>query len=142
MAARLRCAAVMTAATARPRMLVVDDERVITFALHTYFTQQGFEVHTASELEEALALLSVHPYDILIADLRLTGTNAEEGLDVIRLARERSSDVCIVLLTAYRTREVEARAMDFGVDALLQKPKPLPELAQTVFALIGGGAGQ
>ena len=132
--------AVMTVATARPKMLVVDDERVITFALHTYFTQQGFEVHAASELEEAFALLTVHVYDIVIADLRLTGTNAEEGLEVIRLARERSADVCIILLTASRTREVDNRAMEFGVDALLQKPKPLPELAQTVFALIGGGA--
>ena len=129
----------MTVAPAKPVMLVVDDERVITFALQTYFTQQGFDVHTASELEEALALLSFHAYDILIADLRLTGTHAEEGLDVIRLARERSSDICIILLTAYRTAEVDNRAMEFGVDALLQKPKPLPELAQTVFALIGGG---
>ena len=129
----------MTVATARPKMLVVDDERVITFALHHYFTQQGFEVHAASELEEALALLAVHSYDILIADLRLTGTGAEEGLEVMRLARERSSDVCIILLTASRTRAVDSRAMEFGVDALLQKPKPLPELAQTVFALIGGG---
>jgi DNA-binding response OmpR family regulator len=105
-------------------MLIVDDERVITFALKNYFVELGFTVDCAGESEEALALLSYKEYDVVIADLRLTGTTSEEGLDVIRLARERSSSTCIILLTA------------LGADALLQKPKPLPELAQTVFALM------
>jgi CheY-like chemotaxis protein len=118
------------------RMLIVDDERVITFALQNYFVELGFTVDCAGESEEALALLSHKEYDIVIADLRLTGTTSEEGLDVIRLARERSSSTCIVLLTAYRTAGVHARASALGADALLQKPKPLPELAQTVFALM------
>ena len=118
-------------------MLVVDDERVITFALQTYFGQQGFAVDCACEREEALALISYNDYDILIADLRLTGTHSEEGLDVIRLARDRSSDVSIVLLTAYRTPGLAEKAERAGANALLQKPKPLPEIAQTVNALLG-----
>lgn len=118
-------------------MLVVDDERVITFALQNYFVEHGFEVDTACESEEALALLTYKDYDIVIADLRLTGTTSEEGLDVIRLARERSSSTSIILLTAYRTSGIGERANALGADVLLQKPKPLPELAQTVFALMG-----
>jgi two-component system, OmpR family, response regulator TctD len=118
------------------RMLIVDDERVITFALQNYFVELGFIVDCAGESEEALALLTHKDYDIVIADLRLTGTTSEEGLEVVRLARERSSSVSIILLTAYRTGGVQARASALGADALLQKPKPLPELAQTVFALM------
>jgi two-component system, OmpR family, response regulator TctD len=118
-------------------MLVVDDERVITFALQNYFVEHGFDVDTACESEEALALLTHKDYDIVIADLRLTGTTSEEGLDVIRLARERSSSTSIILLTAYRTSGIGERANALGADVLLQKPKPLPELAQTVFALMG-----
>ena len=120
------------------RMLVVDDQRVITFALSSYFGEHGFAVDAACEREEALALLTHKDYDIVIADLRLTGTTAEEGLEVIRLARERSSAVSIVLLTAYRTDGIEARAAAVGADVLLQKPKPLAELAQTVYALMEG----
>jgi two-component system OmpR family response regulator len=119
-----------------PRMLVVDDERVITFALRTYFGQHGFNVDCASEREEALELLSFNDYDILIADLRLTGTHAEEGLDVVRVARDRSADVSIVLLTAYRNAGLEEKAHRAGADALMQKPKPLPEIAETVFSLL------
>jgi len=119
------------------RMLVVDDESVITFAMYRYFTHRGFNVHCAAECEEALALLSYNEYDIIVADLRLTGTQSEEGLEVIRQARERSRDVCIVLLTAYGTPGLDAKAQSAGADALLQKPKPLPELAKTVLALLG-----
>jgi DNA-binding response OmpR family regulator len=117
-------------------MLVVDDERVITFALKSYFGKHGFEVDTATESEAALALLATGDYDIVIADLRLTGTTEEEGLEVVRLARARSAKTSIILLTAYRTASLTERAEALGADALLQKPKPLPELAQTVFALM------
>jgi len=118
------------------RMLVVDDERVITFALRSYFEEHGFRVDTASEYEEALALLTYDDYDIVIADLRLTGTTGEEGLEVIRQARVRNSATRIILLTAYRTEGVDVKAYAAGVDVFLQKPKPLPELAQTVYALL------
>lgn len=126
----------MTEPFRQPRMLVVDDERVITFALKSYFGKQGFEVDTATESEAALAMLTNYDYDIVIADLRLTGTTEEEGLEVVRLARARSAKTSIILLTAYRTPSLIERAQALGADVLLQKPKPLPELAQTVFALM------
>jgi len=126
----------MSGPPAKPRMLVVDDERVIQFALKSYFGRHGFEVDTAAEHEEALALLASHHYDIVIADLRLTGSTEEEGLQVVRAARARSSSTSIILLTAYRTGTIAERAQALGADVLLQKPQPLPELAQTVFALM------
>jgi len=126
----------MTEGSGRRRMLVVDDERVITFALKSYFGKHGFDVDTASEREEALALLTRHDYDIVIADLRLTGSTEEEGLEVVRVARARSAKTSIILLTAYRTTALTERAHSLGADVLLQKPKPLPELAETVFALM------
>jgi DNA-binding response OmpR family regulator len=126
----------VTGPARQPRMLVVDDERVITFALKSYFGKHGFDVDTATESEAALALLTNYDYDIVIADLRLTGTTEEEGLEVVRLARARSAKTSIILLTAYRTPSLTERALALGADVLLQKPKPLPELAQTVFALM------
>lgn len=121
------------------RMLVVDDERVIRFALHSYFTEREMAVDCAAEHDEALALLAAKKYDIVIADLRLSGTTSEEGLDVIRAAREQSAATRIILLTAYRTPSVDEKARDLGVDLLLQKPKRLSQLADAVFALLGTG---
>ena len=121
------------------RMLIADDERVILFALRNYFSQYGFEIDTAAEFEEAQALLTTRAYNAVIADLRLTGPHTEEGLEIIRLARQRSSDVCIVLLTAHRGPEVDTRADRLGADALMQKPTPLPLVGETVFQILGRG---
>lgn len=118
------------------RMLVVDDEDVIACALQTYFSVFGYEVEVAAEREEALALLALRDYDVVIADLRLTGTNGEEGLEVIRTARQRNGDAVLVLLTAYGTPSVEARASNGGADVLLHKTRPLVEIAHTVSSLV------
>ncbi len=123
--------------TLRPiRLLAVDDESVITFALETYFRANGFDIDTASEAEEAIALLSTRDYDVLIADLRLTGTDSEEGLEVVRFARDRNCWAGIVLLTAYGSPNVTARALDSGADIVLKKPQPLAEVAEVVVALL------
>ena len=119
------------------RMLVVDDERVIRFALQSYFGDREILVDCASEHDEALKLLASTEYDVVIADLRLTGTTSQEGLDVIRAARQRSANTRIILLTAYRTAAIDEKAHELGVDLLLQKPKRLAQLADAVFALLG-----
>jgi DNA-binding response OmpR family regulator len=119
------------------RLLIIDDEEPILFALREYFTAYGYEVDCARELEEAEALLANVPYAAVIADLRLTGSHGAEGLEIIGYVRERCPWTRIILLTAYGSPEVEAEARRRGVDSFLHKPKPLPEVAQIVFALVG-----
>jgi DNA-binding response OmpR family regulator len=114
-------------------MLVVDDEKVITFAFETYFSEQGYAVDAASSRDEAIDLLNRNHYDVLIADLRLTGTDGVEGMEIVRHARERSPRMAIVMLTAYRSA---AEADLPGADVLLQKPKRLSEVSQVVEDLL------
>ena len=71
------------------RILVVDDEEPIVFAMSEYFTLKGYEVDTAREIEEAEALISQWHYDVVIADLRLTGTQGIEGLEILRYLADR-----------------------------------------------------
>jgi len=119
------------------RLLLIDDEEPILFALREYFTAYGYEVDCAREMEEAEALLANVPYAAVIADLRLTGSHGAEGLEIIGYVRERCPWTRIILLTAYGSPEVEAEARRRGVDSFLHKPKPLPEVAQIVYALVG-----
>lgn len=122
------------------RILVIDDERTILFAIRSYFSRFGYDVDCARELEEAEALLAHRSYDIVIADLRLTGSSGREGLEIVRFLRERSPQSPIVLLTAYGSPEIELEAAELGANAFLQKPKPLAELADIVFSLVGAHA--
>ena len=123
----------------KKRILVVDDEQIILFAFRAYFGRYDYEVDCARELEEAEALLAHRSYDVVIADLRLTGSSGREGLEIVRFLRERSPESPIVLLTAYGSKEIELEATELGADAFLQKPKPLAELAEIIFSLTGGG---
>src|ERR1700687_3836901 len=119
------------------RILVVDDEATILFAMKEFFSHGGFAVDCASEREEAEALIANVQYAAVIADLRLLGSEVGGVLAVVTAARERAADTRIVLLTAYATREIEARARRHGADLVLRKPRPLQEIGHCVCALLG-----
>jgi ActR/RegA family two-component response regulator len=116
-------------------LLVVDDEESICFSMSEYFSQQGFEVDTASEVEEAERLVRARKYEVIVQDLRL-GTSERDGLQVVKLARDLSSETRIVVLTAYGSVEVEDETLKTGADAFLRKPKPLSQVAQVIQGLL------
>jgi two-component system response regulator PilR (NtrC family) len=120
-------------------LLIVDDEESITFAVRRYFLTRGFQVDCARELEEAEALLVNRRYDVVIADLRLSGVHGAEGLEVVKYVREHCPWARTILLTAYGSPAVEQEALSRGVDAVIRKPKPLPDLAQVVLGLLDTG---
>ena len=122
------------------RLLVVDDEAAIRFALSEYFTAQGWTVDSAAEKEEAEALLACTEYAVVIADLRLTGIYGVEGLDIIRWSRHLRSETRVVLLTGNGTAEIESEARRRGADAVLYKPVPLPDLEAVVASLVAVGS--
>lgn len=119
------------------RLLIVDDEAAIRFALVEYFRGSGWSVDAASEKEEAEALLACTPYSVVIADLRLTGIHGVEGLDIVQSSRHLHPETRVVLLTGNATPEIEAEARRRGADAFLQKPLPLPQLEAIVDSLVG-----
>ena len=117
------------------RILIVDDEEPILFALRDYFTNLSCVVHCAQEMEEAEALLTANEYDVVIADLRLTGIHGTEGLELVTFVRGRSS-ARIILLTAYGSAEIERLAYERGADAFLHKPTPFSYIASLVGDLL------
>jgi DNA-binding NtrC family response regulator len=119
-----------------PRLLVVDDEESIRFSMSEYFGLQGFKVDTAHEVEEAEKLIETKNYAVIIQDLRLGTTRNSDGLEIIRLVREKSPGTRVVVLTAYGSAEMEEEARRSGADAFLRKPKPLSQVAQVVQGLI------
>ena len=124
----------------RGRLLIVDDESAIRFALVEYFRGSGWTVDSAAEKEEAEALLACTAYSVVIADLRLTGTHGVEGLDIVQWSRHLRPETRVVLLTGNATPEIEAEARRRGADAFLQKPLPLPQLEAIVDSLVARAA--
>lgn len=121
------------------RILVVDDEEPVLFAMRDYFSACGYRVDCAQELEEALALIDNIRYSIVFLDLRLTGIGGVEGLEIVAYVRERCPWTRVVILTAGTTPEVEKEAHRRNVDAFLHKPKPLPQLERIAYGLLETG---
>ena len=117
-------------------LLVVDDEESICFSMREYFSQHGFQVDTAREMEEAEGLIKATDYKVIIQDLRLGQARRPDGIEIIKLVHERNPETRIVVLTSYGSPEAEAEARNAGADAFLRKPKPLSQVAQVVQGLI------
>ena len=118
------------------RLLVVDDEESICFSMSEYFSLHGYEVDTARAREDVENLLESKEYNVVIQDLRLSKSGNTEGLDTIRMTRQRNPETRIIVLTAYGSAEMEKEARDCGADVFLRKPKPLSEVAQILQGLI------
>lgn len=114
------------------RLLIADDEKAILFAMRDYFDALGYEVDCAQDSERALSLLEAHHYAVVIADLRLTKDAPAGGLDLLMRIRDRWPATRTIILTAYGSAEMEARARGIGVDAVLQKSERLTDVAQIV----------
>ena len=71
-------------ASARPRILVVDDYADATEVWALYLSSVGFDVETAADGHEAIAHVRSHPPDVVVLDLNLPGCS---GIDVARALR-------------------------------------------------------
>ncbi len=120
----------------RARVLIVEDEVSIAGALCEFLTLQGWQVTCAADVPSAVASLTAQRHDVLIADLTLDADGTAGGMDVIRHVRSHSPDTRAIVLTAYGSPEAEEQARRLGVDRFLQKPRPLPEIAAIVAALL------
>jgi DNA-binding NarL/FixJ family response regulator len=125
-----------TATTTKERILIVEDEQSILLAISDYLTNLGYEVDGVSEMHAAQTLLAQKRYTAVISDLRLTGTDANEGLALAELVHRQFPGTEMILLSAYGSAAVEQRARAHGVNVFLHKPKPLAELAQIIYSVV------
>jgi DNA-binding NtrC family response regulator len=121
----------------KDRILIVDDDDQLVNAYRHYLSGLGYPVDSAGEIEEAQTLLTHFPYSVVITDLRLSRLSFG-GLDLVKFIHEVSLPTRVVVLTAYGWPELKAEAANQGVDAFLQKPMRLSDLAKTIDMLRGG----
>lgn len=114
----------------RLRMLVVDQEVAIRFALSDYFRGQGFEVDAADGAEEVDAWLRQSHYEVVITDLQ-----PQHPLSVAHRVRRVSPGTVVCLLAPPLSAE-ETRTAMLAADVVMTRPRPLPEIAALVQALL------
>ncbi|MGA2082677.1 MAG: sigma-54 dependent transcriptional regulator [Holophaga sp.] len=110
---------------AKPKILVVDDEAAIRFAIRDFLEQNGYEVEEARTCAEADAKYRRDVYDLVTLDYSLPDGNALELLPRLKAV---DAGVPIILLTAHGTIELAVRSIQLGAEQFLVKPLNLPAL--------------
>jgi DNA-binding response OmpR family regulator len=116
------------------KILVVEDEEKISRSLKKGLSAEGYVVDLAEDGDVAETLVSGSSYDLVLLDWMIPGQYDGPGL--VKLWRERSEAMPIMMLTARTTIGDKVRGLDIGVDDYLAKPFSYDELLARVRALL------
>jgi len=112
-----------------PRILVVDDERVIREILSDFLGLEGYVVRTVEDGVQALEELQKRSYNLVISDLKMPKMN---GLDLIQKITELGIPVLTVIMTGFGTVETAIEAMKHGAYDYILKPFKVEEVIHIV----------
>jgi len=108
-------------------ILVVDDEESIRELLGEAFKGAGYEVLTAADAEEALAIMRQHNIQVVFLDLKLPGMS---GVDMARAIRKENPIAFLYAMTGYVSLFELSDCREAGFDDYFTKPVKLAVLFQ------------
>ena len=118
---------------ARPRVLVVDDDRAVRESLRRSLEVNGDTVTLAADGAEALASIGANGPDAVVIDVMMPRL---DGVETTRALRTAGNDVPILVLTARDSVGDRVEGLDAGADDYLTKPFALEELLARLRALL------
>lgn len=106
---------------AREPILVVDDNPLNLKLTRVLLAGEGYEVRTATDSQEAMAVLKTFRPRLILMDIQLPGM---DGLELTRRLKADSSnrDILVLALTAYAMKGDEQKARNAGCDGYIAKP--------------------
>ena len=123
------------------RILLVDDEFLILYALAKTLASDSIEVTQVQSAEEALSKIDGTHYDLCLLDHCLPGMS---GLQAMRLIHENSPETKVVIMTATHLNPREQAMVEEVAYCLIKKPFDLlevKELANQILRLTPGRQG-
>jgi response regulator RpfG family c-di-GMP phosphodiesterase len=115
--------------TERPRILVVDDEAVITEILSDFLSMEGWDIETATSGPAALRMFEAGSVDLMISDLKMPEMS---GLELMDEVHKRNENIVVIIMTAFGTVETAIEAMKKGAFDYILKPFKMEEVVQIV----------
>jgi two-component system OmpR family response regulator len=115
------------------RILLIDDDSLISSFVAKGLKEAGFVIDHASDGEEGLHLALTGSYDVAIVDLMLPKL---DGLSLIAELRREKPQIPVMILSAKRTVDDRVKGLQTGSDDYLTKPFAFAELLARVHALM------
>lgn len=114
---------------ASARVLIVDDESAVRASLHEALNQEDAIIEEAASGKEALDMLALSPFELVLTDIRM---DEMSGLDLLAQIKNRWQDTVVILLTGYASLDSAIQALRQGAHDYLIKPVSIHELRASV----------
>jgi len=111
------------------KLLIVDDELSVRDSLGKWFREEGYEVGTAEDANEALTRLAEGRWDLALVDIKMRGT---DGIELQRRMREIDAELIVIIMTGYASVETAVAALKNGAYDYVTKPLDPDEMAHQV----------
>lgn len=124
-----------------PKVLVVDDRNDNLVLISLAVQDMGFRVVTAVDGEDAVSVALLVRPQLILMDIAMPELDGIEATRIIR-RREETSDVPVLILTAFDTGDFRRRATQAGASGYLTKPVDFDRLRELMGKLLRGVSGQ
>src|SRR5215212_9067077 len=105
--------------THKPRVLILDEDRIILQSLSQFLSREGYEVRTSDDPDAANGILEGSQIELLLADINMPGLKPAEFL---RTIRRRHPHVVVIVVTSFGSIEGAVEAIKLGAFDYLTKP--------------------
>lgn len=114
---------------ANRKILVVDDEKDICGFVKNFFEERGYDVSTAYNGDEALALVKSDRPELILLDVRMKGM---DGIATLKHIKEIDRGLKVIMVTALADQDKMDEACRLGACEYITKPLALDNLEQAV----------
>jgi two-component system, OmpR family, response regulator TctD len=121
------------------RLLVIEDDEALGFAVSNCLRQDGYAVDWERNGEVAEDILRYQKYDVIVLDIGLPG---RDGISILKGLRARNDRTPVLVLTARSAIDDRIDALDLGADDYLAKPFDVREFLARCRALLRRSKGE
>jgi putative two-component system response regulator len=107
------------------RILVVDDEPLVSDIIAKCLEAEGYVCDIADSAGAALKLFEHQEYALVVADINMPGRS---GIELLSIIQEQYSDVAVIMVTAVDDRKIAIQSLQLGAFGYIIKPFDLNEM--------------
>ena len=111
--------------TTKPRILVIDDEKIALNNLMHVLKKEGYNVTGTQSGQRALKYIETEEFDLVLTDLKMEKV---DGMQILKLSRKLHPDTEVVMITGFATVDSAISAMKAGAYHYIAKPFKLDEV--------------
>ena len=114
------------------KILIVEDEKILNNTINKSLKDAGYEVESAFDGFDAMEIIEIESYDLIVLDLNLPNM---DGMEILKNLRKEDVETKVLILSARSQIQDKVEGLDAGANDFLQKPFHLDELKARVRSL-------